>query len=458
MRQPSAVRFSLPLFHHMIARIGGKAQQLPMEQRIFNCAIFVSLVTFLPAALFTVIQGWWMVTLGLFFCIAVYAYIYFLARFVNRLQQAVLVFSIIAACLLNTMWLLDRGASGSTAFFIFIVLLIIIFTATKPAPYLIAVLANLMIMGIAQQPLREWVGWQLPYSSFGQYMSLLFAIMYMAVLALLYRGLIRDEARGQFNDIMRQLRQESEQMDNVADNLVDAGDMLSVSALQQKTAIEQLLATTEELAATAEQNNHLAVESITMLRRAEVQIDDSKNNADQLLHFISDIKQSSLEIQNINNVINDIAWQTNLLSLNAMIEASRAGDGHGGFKVVALEVKRLAERAAEAADGINQLLAANLKSVQKGVDFSADMQRAFEAVIGEIKPLGDAVRNMSDASIEQTQAILQINQGLTDIDKTVSQNQQTAEETAKTAIEMRNNAESLLNIVQELQQDMARQF
>lgn len=453
MNRPLSAKPSLQSLRDLIDRVSGDEQQLPMEQRIFNCAIFVSIATFVPAVLFTLLHGWWWVSLGLIVCTSVYSYIFYLARFANRLQKAVLVFSVIAACLLNTMWLIDRGAGGSTAFYIFIVLLVIVFTASKPARYLVAVLVNLLIMGMADESLRALINWEMPYSAIGQYMSLVSAVLYMAILALLYRSLIHDKAQNRYTDIMLQLRQESQQMDSVADNLVQAGDMLSVSALQQKAAIEQLLATTEELAITAEQNNHLAIEFITSLKRAEAQIADSKNNSDQLLRFIGDIKQSSNEIQNINNVIDDIAWQTNLLSLNAMIEASRAGDGHGGFKVVALEVKRLAERAAEAADGINKLLASNLKSVQKGVDFSEDMKQTFEALIGDIKPLGIAVRNMSDASIEQTQAILQINQGLTDIDRTVTQNQQAAEETAKTSAELRNNAEALLGIVQHLQDE-----
>ncbi len=300
--------------------------------------------------------------------------------------------------------------------------------------------------------MREWLGWQLPYSFIGQYLTLLSAVGYIAVLGLFYRRLSNDKIDDSSNEAMQQLRHGSEQVDQVADTLVQAGDILSSSAMQQKSAIEQLLATTEELAATAEQNNQIAVESITALRRAESQITDSKVNIDQLLHFVNTIKNSGIEIQNINNVIDDIAWQTNLLSLNAMIEASRAGDSHGGFRVVALEGKRLAEGAADAAASINKLLAVNLQAVQNGVSASEDMRTAFDSLIDEIKPLSTAVRSMSEASMEQTQAILQINQGLTDIDKTITLNQQSAEETAKTAAELRKNAEYLLTVMHSLQQ------
>lgn len=454
MNRQQSASSGLAIFRRIIDAIGGQEGLFPMEQRIFNCAIFVSIATFVPAILFVSALGWWKVSLGLLVCIGVYSYVFYLGRFVNKLQRAVFVFSVIAAVLLNTMWVLDRGAGGSTAFYIFIVLQIIIFTANKPLRYVVAVIINLIVLGAVDDTLREWINFEIPVNDIGQYMTLVSAVLYMAILALLYCGLMRDKTQSSFTDIMQQLQLESQQINQVADSLVQSGDMLSVSALQQKAAIEQLLATTEELAATAEQNSQLAMESNSMLKRAEMQMADSKNNTEQLLRFIQEIRQSSQEIQNINNVINEIAWQTNLLSLNAMIEASRAGDGHGGFKVVALEVKRLAERAADAADGINQLLAANLKSVQKGVDFSADMQRAFESVINDIQPLSLAVRNMSDASVEQTQAIFQINQGLVDIDRVITQNQHAAEETAQTSNELRTNAEALLKIVQNLKEEM----
>lgn len=434
---------------YWLDRISG--EQLPMEQRIFNSIILASVITILLATAFSAILGWGWVALALLVYTAIYCYVYYLGRFADNLQLAVLLFSLSIASLLNITWIIDRGAQGTAPYYMFVTLLMIIFTAKRSAPYIAVLLINLAVLSVVEQPIRDWLGWELPHSPIGQTFSLLSATGFIAVLALFYRRLNDDKIDDSSKEAMQQLRHGSEQVDQVADNLVQAGDVLSSSAMQQKSAIEQLLATTEELAATAEQNNQIAVESITALRRAESQIVDSKDNIDQLLHFVNTIKTSGVEIQNINNVIDDIAWQTNLLSLNAMIEASRAGDSHGGFRVVALEVKRLAEGAAEAAASINKLLAVNLQAVQDGVGASEDMQSAFDTLIDEISPLSTAVRSMSEASMEQTQAILQINQGLTDIDKTITLNQQSAEETAKTAAELRKNAEYLLTVMHGLQ-------
>lgn len=436
------------LISHLLIKLNDlSGADMPMEQRIFNCAIMISIATFGFAVLFVWLNAWWLVGLGLVAYAGLYSYVFYLSRYRNELQKAVLIFSLIVAVLLNAAWVLDRGIHGATSYYVFVTVLMIIFTAKRPAPYLFAALLNILLLGLLGDKLQAWLDVQIPLSPLGQFLTFVSAIAYVAILGLFYQNMTKKDQEDDHTQLLVKVRHESEQSSQVADNLVQAGDILSTSAFQQKTAIEELLATTEQLSATAEQNNQLALDSISALRKAEMQISESKNNADLLLHYVDDIKQSGREIQNINNVIDDIAWQTNLLSLNAMIEASRAGDGHGGFRVVALEVKRLAEGAAEAAEKINKLLAKNLQSVQKGVDSAVELQVAFDSLINEIKPLSISVRSMSDSSIEQTQAILQINQGLIDIDKAVAQNQQSAEETAKTAAELRKNSANLMDIV-----------
>ena len=95
------------------------------------------------------------------------------------------------------------------------------------------------------------------------------------------------------------------------------------------------------------------------IQKNEKHVRESEIEVSSLVNCMAEVSNLSHEIQMINNVINDISYQTNLLSLNAMIEASRAGEGNGGFKVVATEVQKLAERSAEAAKSINELLEKN---------------------------------------------------------------------------------------------------
>lgn len=173
---------------------------------------------------------------------------------------------------------------------------------------------------------------------------------------------------------------------------------------------------------------------------------------------MQEVSSLSNEIQMINNVINDISYQTNLLSLNAMIEASRAGEGNGGFKVVATEVQKLAERSAEAAKTINELLEKNNLTVNQGVSLSEQISQRFDGIADSMKPLSTAVRNVSDASGEQNEAIKQILLGLDDIDHAIAQNQSMVERVNSVVDEMQDSAKTLSAALQELDAQPALQL
>ena len=263
----------------------------------------------------------------------------------------------------------------------------------------------------------------------------------------------RDAEREKFRHIAS-MAVDTSVVSRSADQVADAGERLLAAAIQQKTAIEQLATTTEELNATAEQNNILATSAKTAIKDAEEQLQVGKADILQLESSMGQIRSSSEEIQTINNVINDIAYQTNILSLNAMIEASRSKESSGGFKVVALEVKRLAERSSKAAENINKLLDGNMVAVKLGVDLSEMMRQRFEQIADRIEPLGTVIQNVSDASFEQSEAIRQITEGLNDIDRAIQENQRLAETSSATAKELRSNAVSLMNVVADMEVDI----
>jgi hypothetical protein len=262
----------------------------------------------------------------------------------------------------------------------------------------------------------------------------------------------RDEERDRYKDVAR-VALESSVVSKSAEELALSGQDLLNSTIQQKTAIEQLATTTEELGATAEQNAHLTTSAKVAIKDTESHLLVSKADILQLVSSMNQVRASSEEIQTINNVINDISYQTNILSLNAMIEASRSSEASGGFKVVALEVKRLAERSAKAADNINKLLDANFISVQQGVNLSETMRRRFEEISDKIKPLADSIQNIADASQEQNEALRQIVAGLADIDKAIEKNKELAVKTSKMANEMSDNSKAMVNALSSLQQE-----
>jgi hypothetical protein len=240
-------------------------------------------------------------------------------------------------------------------------------------------------------------------------------------------------------------------VNETADAMTKSGKDLFHASLQQKTAIEQLSTTAEELGATAEQNKTLAASAMEAIKETEKQLNISAADIMQMVETMHEIQNSSEEIKTINNVIDEIAYQTNMLSLNAMIEASRAGDGNGGFKVVAVEVKKLSERSAKAAENINKLLERNFLSVKKGAALSQTMQKRFKEITENVKPVTHSIQNVSDASHEQNEAIRQIMQGLLDIDRAIENNQALSQSSSTMAAQLKNNSQSLLKALATLQ-------
>jgi formylmethanofuran dehydrogenase subunit D len=260
----------------------------------------------------------------------------------------------------------------------------------------------------------------------------------------------RDAERDKYRHVA-EVAAKSIVVNETADAMTKSGHELLNASLQQKTAIEQLSTTAEELGATAEQNKSLAASAMESIKETEKQLGISAGDIMHMVKTMHEVQKSSEEIKSINNVIDEIAYQTNMLSLNAMIEASRAGDGNGGFKVVAVEVKKLSERSAKAAENINKLLERNFLSVKQGVGLSQSMEARFREITENVKPVTQSIQNVSDASYEQNEAIRQIMLGLLDIDRAIENNQELSQSSSTMALKLKSNSEELLKALATLQ-------
>ena len=232
-------------------------------------------------------------------------------------------------------------------------------------------------------------------------------------------------------------------------SLSESGAAVHEATTQQKKSVEQLSIAAEELGATAEQNSQMARSAMTSIQQTNEYLSSSQSDIAELIQAMQDVSLLSAEIHTINNVINDISYQTNLLSLNAMIEASRLGE-NGGFKVVALEVEKLAERSASAGESIDKLLSRNQQSVKKSVDTSEIIKQRFAHITDQIDPLVSDIQNVADASHEQSIAIQQMQFNLDHIDQAIERNQQQAEKTAKLAEELSSNSTKMTDMLEEL--------
>ena len=159
------------------------------------------------------------------------------------------------------------------------------------------------------------------------------------------------------------------------------------------------------------------------------------------------INASSRKIADIIGVIDEIAFQTNLLALNAAVEAARAGEQGRGFAVVAGEVRKLAQRSADAAKEIKGLIADSVGKVQDGHQLVEQSGRTLRDIVTAVKKVSDIVAEMTAAAHEQAGGIEQVNRAIVQMDQATQQNAALVEETAAASQEMGEQARELQSLM-----------
>ena len=161
------------------------------------------------------------------------------------------------------------------------------------------------------------------------------------------------------------------------------------------------------------------------------------------------ISESSMKIENIISELEDIASQTNLLSLNASIEAARAGEAGKGFAVVADQIRKLAEQSAASAVSTRELIQGSIHDVEDGNKAVALVSETLDEVIKGINAIADTSKSLSENSQSQATAMEQAEQGVNQISEVVQSNSAMAQETSATSEELSAQAETLDNLVKQ---------
>ena len=161
------------------------------------------------------------------------------------------------------------------------------------------------------------------------------------------------------------------------------------------------------------------------------------------------ISESSMKIENIISELEDIASQTNLLSLNASIEAARAGEAGKGFAVVADQIRKLAEQSAASAVSTRELIEGSIHDVEDGNKAVALVSETLDEVIKGINAIADTSKSLSENSQSQATTMEQAEQGVNQISEVVQSNSAMAQETSATSEELSAQAETLDNLVKQ---------
>ena len=251
----------------------------------------------------------------------------------------------------------------------------------------------------------------------------------------------------QLREIVSQVTQSTNQVSSAAAEIAQGSADLSQRTEEQASALEETASSMEELTATVKQSAENAGQANQLASAARNQAEQGGQVVDHAVSAMAAINQSSRKIAAIIGVIDEIAFQTNLLALNAAVEAARAGEQGRGFAVVAGEVRKLAQRSADAAKEIKSLITDSVTKVEDGSQLVDQAGQTLREIMISVKKVSDIVAEMAAAAREQAVGIEQVNKAILQMDQVTQQNAALVEETAAASQSMGEQARELQGLM-----------
>jgi Methyl-accepting chemotaxis protein len=251
----------------------------------------------------------------------------------------------------------------------------------------------------------------------------------------------------QNNDILSNINSASEQVATGAKQVSASSQALSQGSTEQASSIEEITASIEEIASQTRQNAVNANQANELAFNAKDKAVQGNSQMAEMLRAMGEINDSSNNISKIIKVIDEIAFQTNILSLNAAVEAARAGQHGKGFAVVAEEVRNLAARSANAAKETTAMIEGSIKKVEIGTRIANETATALNQIVDGVAKAANLVGEIATASNEQASGIAQVNQAISQVAQVVQTNSATSEESASASEELSSQAELLKDLV-----------
>jgi methyl-accepting chemotaxis protein len=248
-------------------------------------------------------------------------------------------------------------------------------------------------------------------------------------------------------DVVASVRRGSQGVAEASAEIAQGNNDLSARTENQASALEETAASMNELSATVKQNADNAKQANQLALEASAVAAKGGDMVNQVVDTMRGINASSLKIADIIQVIDGIAFQTNILALNAAVEAARAGDQGRGFAVVASEVRSLAGRSANAAREIKTLINDSVEKVEKGSTLVNEAGATMTNVVASIHRLTDIMGEISAASGEQAQGVDQISEAVVHMEQVTQQNAALVEQMAAAASSLRHQADELVKTV-----------
>ena len=238
------------------------------------------------------------------------------------------------------------------------------------------------------------------------------------------------------SDALAQINQAEHKVSDNAEQLSSGAQALAQGATEQASAVQQLYATLDDLSKSAEHNVQSASSAQENARLTGEQVTLSGEQMKQMVAAMVDITDASQEIGKIIKTIEDIAFQTNILSLNAAVEAARAGEAGKGFAVVSSEVRSLATQSDQAAKATKELIENSVQAAERGSKIVDEVSKTLERTLELVVRSNNAIGEIAEAVHSEAESIAQVTEGIGQISSVVQTNSASSEESAAVSTEL----------------------
>jgi methyl-accepting chemotaxis protein len=263
-----------------------------------------------------------------------------------------------------------------------------------------------------------------------------------------------DKLRADFNAAVEKLgeavasiRNSTTKLRSGCGEIAQGAENLSHRTEQQAASLEETAAAVDEITATVQRSAASATQSKDAVEAAKADAERSGEVVRRAVVAMNEIERSAQEISKIIGVVDEIAFQTNLLALNAGVEAARAGDAGKGFAVVASEVRALAQRSAESAKQIKQLISTSATQVSEGVSLVGEAGASLTRIVDHVNGVATLVGEIATSAKEEAVSLREVNTAMNEMDTVTQQNAALVEQTTAASRMLAGQSDDLFQVV-----------